>query len=232
MTDMLKEAVPVTARRAQTRDRLLVAAASVFAERGIIGASVEEISEAAGFTRGAFYSNFAGKDELVLVLLQQTISAQFAAAEQAIAGAKAAVGTLDAADLVSLALAAFAEAGRPGREAILTERELLLYAARQPAVREPYLEFVRECDRQLGVLIADALAYAGLEFTVPFAEGIELLIATYEHQRTDVLFGSQRERDLMHTLLIAITGPGRAPDRRAELGSSGAPPDLRGGFRP
>jgi AcrR family transcriptional regulator len=202
---MLKE--PVTARRAQTRDRLLVAAASVFAERGIIGASVEEICEAAGFTRGAFYSNFAGKDELVLVLLQQTIRAQFAAAERAIASAKAAAGTLDAADLVSLALAAFAEGGRPGREVILTERELLLYAARQPAVREPYLDFVAECDRQLGVLIADALTYAGLEFTVPFAEGLELLTATYEHQRTDVLFGSERERDLMHTLVIAITRP-------------------------
>ena len=207
MTHMLKEAVPVTARRAHTRDRLLVAAKSVFAERGIIGASVEEISDAAGFTRGAFYSNFAGKDELVLVLLQQTISAQFAAAERAIASAKAAVGTLDAADLVSLALAAFAETGRPGREAILTERELLLYAARQPAVREPYLAFVNECDRQLGVLIADALACAGLEFTVPFADGIELLTATYEHQRTDVLFGSERDRNLMHTLLIAITRP-------------------------
>ena len=208
MTHMLGvEAVPVTARRAQTRERLLVAAVSVFAERGIIGASVEEICEAAGFTRGAFYSNFADKDELVLVLLQQTVSAQFAAAEQAIASAEAAAGTLDAADLVSLALAAFAAAGRPGREAILTERELLLYAARQPAVREAYLAFVTECDRQLGPLIADALAYAGLEFTVPFAEGRELLTATYEHQRTDVLFGSERDRDLMHTLLIAITRP-------------------------
>jgi AcrR family transcriptional regulator len=205
MTHMLKE--PVTARRAHTRDRLLAAAASVFAERGIIGASVEEICEAAGFTRGAFYSNFSDKDELVLVQLRQSISAQFAAAERAIASAKTASGTPDAADLVSLALAAFAEAGRPGREAILTERELLLYAARQPAVREPYLAFVHECDRQLGLLIADALAYAGLEFTVPFADGIELLTATYEHQRTDALFGSERERDLMHTLLIAITRP-------------------------
>ena len=186
---------------------MLVAAASVFAERGIIGASVEEICEAAGFTRGAFYSNFADKDELVLVLLQQTIRAQFAAAEQAIARAKSASDPVDAADLVALTLAEFAEDGRPGRETILTERELLLYAARQPAVREQYLAFARECDRQLELLIADALAYAGLEFTVPFAEGIHLLTATYEHQRTDVLFGSEPERDLMHTLLIAITRP-------------------------
>ena len=85
MTHMLNEQVPVTARRAQTRERLMAAAASVFAERGIIGASVEEICEAAGFTRGAFYSNFADKDELVLALIQQSIGAQFAAAEQAIA---------------------------------------------------------------------------------------------------------------------------------------------------
>ena len=121
----------VTARRAQTRDRLLAAASSVFAERGIIGASVEEVCEAAGFTRGAFYSNFADKDELVLVLIQQSIAGQYAAAEQAIAEATSAPGRVDAEDLVSHALAAFVSAGRPARESILTEQELLLYAARR-----------------------------------------------------------------------------------------------------
>ena len=71
----------------------MAAAVRVFAERGIIGASVEEICEAAGFTRGAFYSNFADKDELVLALIRQTIRTQFAAAEQAIARTKAAPAT-------------------------------------------------------------------------------------------------------------------------------------------
>ena len=68
----------------------MAAAVRMFAERGIIGASVEEICEAAGFTRGAFYSNFADKDELVLALLRKTLRTQVAAAEQAIARTMAA----------------------------------------------------------------------------------------------------------------------------------------------
>ena len=81
MTEVLADPMPVTARRAQTQERLMAAAGRVFAERGIIGASVEEICEAAGFTRGAFYSNFADKDALVLALIRQSIKAQYAAAE-------------------------------------------------------------------------------------------------------------------------------------------------------
>ena len=109
---------------------------------------------------------------------------------------------------MSSTLAAFEQAGHSGREAILTERELLLYAARQPALRQPYLAFVEEVDRQLAALIADALAYAGLEFGVDFAEGMALLTATYEHQRTSKLFGVDTGQSLMHTLLMAITRPG------------------------
>jgi AcrR family transcriptional regulator len=55
--------------RDQTRQRLFAAAADVFSSRGIGGASIEAIAEAAGFTRGAFYSNFASKDELIIEML-------------------------------------------------------------------------------------------------------------------------------------------------------------------
>ena len=113
MTEVLEK--PLTARRAQTQERLMAAAARVFAERGIIGASVEEICEAAGFTRGAFYSNFADKDELVLALIRQTIRTQVSAAEQAIARMKAAPTKLDAADLVGFTLTAFTESGSGSR---------------------------------------------------------------------------------------------------------------------
>ena len=53
----------VSSRRQHTRDRLIDAATGLFAEKSIEGASVEEISERAGFTRGAFYSNFDSKEE-------------------------------------------------------------------------------------------------------------------------------------------------------------------------
>src|SRR5829696_9814396 len=116
MTEGLEK--PLTARRAPTQERLMAAAVLVFAERGIIGASVEEICEAAGFTRGAFYSNFADKDELVLALIQASVQTQYAAAEQAIATMKTTTGEHSPADLVSIAITAFEEAARPGREGI------------------------------------------------------------------------------------------------------------------
>jgi len=58
-------------RQAQTRGALLDAAARVFVERGFAGASVEAITAEAGYTRGAFYSNFASREELFVALLQE-----------------------------------------------------------------------------------------------------------------------------------------------------------------
>ncbi|SFO46987.1 transcriptional regulator, TetR family [Pseudonocardia ammonioxydans] len=57
--------------RQQTRERLLAAAAELFAERGVNGASVEQIAERAGYSRGAFYGNFTDKHELAVDLLKQ-----------------------------------------------------------------------------------------------------------------------------------------------------------------
>jgi AcrR family transcriptional regulator len=59
--------------RANTRERLLRAARSVFASRGFHGASVEEIASEAGFSTGALYSNFSGKEDLFLVLMEREI---------------------------------------------------------------------------------------------------------------------------------------------------------------
>src|SRR5207253_5688664 len=56
--------------RDDTRDKLFEAAALVFEEQGINAASIEAIAAAAGFTRGAFYSNFASKDELIIAMLE------------------------------------------------------------------------------------------------------------------------------------------------------------------
>ena len=59
--------------RDQTRERLFEAAARVFETRGIGGASIEAIAAAAGFTRGAFYSNFAGKGDLIIAMLEDHV---------------------------------------------------------------------------------------------------------------------------------------------------------------
>src|SRR5499427_8543689 len=60
--------------RDDTRDKLFEAAARVFEEQGIGGASIETIAAAAGFTRGAFYSNFKSKDELIIAMLEDHVA--------------------------------------------------------------------------------------------------------------------------------------------------------------
>lgn len=64
-------------RQAQTRAALVDAAEEVFLERGFQGSSVEQIAHRAGFTRGAFYSNFQSKEELFAELLQARAFARY-----------------------------------------------------------------------------------------------------------------------------------------------------------
>jgi AcrR family transcriptional regulator len=58
--------------RDDTCEKLFEAAARVFEEQGI-GASIEAIAAAAGFSRGAFYSNFESKDELIIAMLEDHV---------------------------------------------------------------------------------------------------------------------------------------------------------------
>jgi AcrR family transcriptional regulator len=226
MTELLAIPTPPSARRAQTRERLMTAAASVFAARGIFGASVEEICEAAGFTRGAFYSNFADKDELVLALLRREAESQYSAAERAIAAMKHGARKDSAQkaatpeqhtsqqsaaeDLLRLALTTF-EQGQLGRDWVLTQQELLLYAARVDRVRESYREFSAESRRQFSSLIGDAIGYAGLEFTVSFADAIAVLGATHQQIQLDSLIsGGPLDFRPLGVVLLAISQPAPA----------------------
>src|SRR3954462_4803494 len=59
--------------RDHTREKLFEAAARVFEEQGIGGASIETIAAAGGFPRGAFYSNFMSKDELIIAMLENHV---------------------------------------------------------------------------------------------------------------------------------------------------------------
>ena len=60
--------------RDDTCEKLFEAAARVFEEQGIGSASIEAIAAAAGFTRGAFYSNFKSKDELIIAMLEDHVA--------------------------------------------------------------------------------------------------------------------------------------------------------------
>jgi len=80
------------------RGRVLQAAGAVFAERGFAAASLDQVAAAAGFTKGAVYSNFRSKDELFLALMEAEVAARVDAVEAALgatddlSGALAAVG--------------------------------------------------------------------------------------------------------------------------------------------
>jgi len=83
------EAIPETGARrltrqearSRTRERLLDAAAEVFKQRGYQGASLEAVAEAAGYTKGAVYSNFATKADLFMALLDRNVDAEIAGQE-------------------------------------------------------------------------------------------------------------------------------------------------------
>ena len=84
--------------KGEVRARVLQAAAAVFAERGVAAASIDQVAAAAGFTKGAVYSNFASKDELFLALMAEQSARRVDAVEAALArtsdlpGALATVG--------------------------------------------------------------------------------------------------------------------------------------------
>jgi AcrR family transcriptional regulator len=63
-------------RKQRTRAELLATARRMFEERGFHAASLEEIAEEAGYSKGAVYSNFAGKDELFLAVLAEHMQAR------------------------------------------------------------------------------------------------------------------------------------------------------------
>jgi AcrR family transcriptional regulator len=124
---------------------VLEAAAGVVAERGLAGASLDQVAAAAGFTKGAVYSNFASKDELFLALLEAHSARRVAAVEDALARAR---------DVPEALGAVAAELGRPDPGS-----QLLLVEFWQRAVRDPEVRaaFVRS-RRALRGRVADAAA--------------------------------------------------------------------------
>ena len=60
--------------QAETREKLLESARVAFGRKGFAGASIDEIAEGAGFSRGAFYSNFSGKEDLAVELMGQQMA--------------------------------------------------------------------------------------------------------------------------------------------------------------
>jgi AcrR family transcriptional regulator len=116
-------------RRADTRERLLAAAAQLFADHGFDAVSVDAVAEAAGRTSGAVYDHFGSKQGLLLALLDQW--------EQALVTVMAAEFELAAGvsdRLRAVATNLITDPSEETRRLLLLERELELRAARDPEV--------------------------------------------------------------------------------------------------
>jgi AcrR family transcriptional regulator len=117
-------------RRAETRERLLAAAAELFAERGVEGASVDAIAERAERTSGAIYDHFGGKDGLLFALLEG-----WTGDAAAVIGAEiTAASTLD--DRLAAIWRNVTSPPSGDERWIHLEHELWSYAARDAAARE------------------------------------------------------------------------------------------------
>ena len=135
-------------RRAQTTQRLLDAAAGVFAERGFHAATVDDIADAAGYTKGAVYANFAGKDALFLALLDRHLDDQIAQIDRMRAAPSDA-------DLRAELRDASAEQLATGGSFGLLTLEFWLYAARDATARDALAARYRRIRDRLAAVIAE-----------------------------------------------------------------------------
>ena len=157
-------------RQRKTREELLDAATRLFAARGFGGASIDEIAAAAGYTSGAIYANFAGKEDLFLRAFEVQIERHIGEVTEAVAGAgddpaaRSAAGAQQWIDFLDRS-----------PELFLLFVEYWAYAVRDPLRREAFSErfaaFRKTTADLLGRHAADPLAPAvnALVYGIAFA---------------------------------------------------------------
>lgn len=116
--------------RTQTRHRLLEAARTVFARRGFHGASVDEIAAEAGYSKGAVYSNFEGKEEIFLELDRAYMAEEVAKIDAVLTGLEARKASPDQA---GEGIGAWVKSFTADPEWFVLGVELQLHARRNPA---------------------------------------------------------------------------------------------------
>jgi AcrR family transcriptional regulator len=195
----------VTKRRPRTRAALLQAARETFAERGFHAVSIEQVCEQAGYTRGAFYSNFASKDELFLALFDE----HGARIVERLAALVDTVRTdgLPLERLVDLV----AEIGPGERDWYLISTEFTLHAIRDPRAAAALGRHEARLRAEITRALDAWLTAAGLSLTVDPELLARLLIALHEGGlaqscvEPDLLPPGQLEREFLRPLLTAIT---------------------------
>ncbi len=156
-------------QREITREKLLAAAKRLFVKQGFAATSVEEIAEAAGFTRGAFYSNFEDKDDIFIALLDSDLRTR--------------IGELtgifsEAADLQAAFTAIIrSNEDREVPASAVLHSEFWLYAVRNPKVRRRLAEHQRTERRAFERAIQAQFDAVGLEVPVDLHDAALVLLA-------------------------------------------------------
>ena len=132
---MSDEDGPSTTRtpRAEVRARLLAAGADAIAEHGVHEARLDDVAARAGFSKGAVYSNFSSKEDLVAQVMQRATNLVLGALEDLVDA------DIPAADIGDVVRAAFGRHDQSAQFALLSE--FRGYALRHP---ESMPEFVRQ----------------------------------------------------------------------------------------
>ena len=155
----------------RTRQELVVAAERIFLEKGFHATSVEEVAEEAGYSKGAVYANFEGKDGLFLSVLERRFD------EQALALGTEIDPDLPVTDQAQAAGEGFWRVflGEPDWALLLME--FAAHAARDPQLREPFARRSRHIQVEMARLIDEHLGHLGLRSPVPSDKLASILFA-------------------------------------------------------
>ncbi|GAA4888479.1 TetR/AcrR family transcriptional regulator [Tessaracoccus lubricantis] len=160
------------ARRRATRGRLVEAAVREFGRNGIDATSVEQLCEAAGFTRGAFYSNFSSKDELCIEIARHVFEEMAARLQEVLA-------SMPESFRPDEIIPALLDVTQLSTDLHATQVELELRAARHPEFGEQ-LEVARRDLWPLYVEFAEKAAARGrVRFTIPVHDALQVLAALH-----------------------------------------------------
>lgn len=182
----------VSTRRAHTQDRLLDAATALFAEKGVLAASIEEICERAGFTRGAFYSNFGSRDELLVAVLERKGEQILRAATDATDSVPAErIEPRSVDEAIRAAMLVFQAAHPIDSEWLLARSEIRLYALRYPSVRQAVRAVEDSLDELLIAAIQGVIERQGAVLAIPPEQLVTLLNAYHEMLATRALIADR-----------------------------------------
>ncbi len=195
----------ISARRQATRERVLEAASEVFAERGFHGATVEDICERAGFTRGAFYSNFSSKDDLVLELTRRHAEDLL---DRIRAASKAEHASAE--EVLRDVLAALADDSRSKERWVVLTTEFTLHAIRDATARRAWAAQQRRVRDEIAAVVDEAVGRQGLTLPMPTDVFVRVAMALTQGSLTQRLVEprSLAVGELERTVLPILLGVG------------------------